>query len=73
MFDISISELLIIFLVLIIFVGPKNLPTIAKTFGKISGKVKDFFNNVKEEIEREDNYKELKKIEKEIKERSNKS
>jgi|TARA_B100000902_G_scaffold250240_1_gene236811 sec-independent protein translocase protein TatB len=73
MFDISISELLIIFLVLIIFVGPKNLSTIAKAFGKISGKVKNFFNNVKEEIEREDNYKELKKIEKEIKERSNKS
>ena len=73
MFDISILELLIIFLVLIIFVGPKNLPVIAKAFGKILGKVKNFFNNVKEEIEREDNYKELKKIEKEIKERSNKS
>ncbi|MDG2252765.1 MAG: Sec-independent protein translocase protein TatB [Methylophilaceae bacterium] len=73
MFDISFSELLLIIFALIIFISPKNIPTIARAFGKMLKKSKSFMSDIKDEIEREGKFKELKKIQKEIKKRSIKS
>tara|TARA_B100000768_G_scaffold163952_1_gene165559 strand:- start:1044 stop:1265 length:222 start_codon:yes stop_codon:yes gene_type:complete len=73
MFDISFSELLIVIFTAILFIPSKNIPTIARTFGKMLKKSKSFMADIKEEIEREGKFKELKKIQKEIKKRSNKS
>ena len=70
MFDISFAELLIIFLALIIFVAPKNIPMLARGAGKITKKVKIFILDIKRELERESKFKELKNIEKEIKKNS---
>ena len=67
MFDISFAELLIIFLALIIFVAPKNIPMLARGAGKITKKVKIFISDIKKELQRESKFKELKNIEKEIK------
>ena len=67
MFDISFAELLIIFLALIIFVAPKNIPMLARGAGKITKKVKIFISDIKKELERESKFKELKNIEKDIK------
>ena len=73
MFDISFSELLIVIFTAILFIPSKNIPTIARTFGKMLKKSKSFMADIKEEIEREGKFKELKKIQKEIKKRSIKS
>ena len=73
MFDISISELFVIILAIIIFVAPKNLPTLASALGKITQKTKNFILEIKNEIDTEDRFKELKNIEKEIKSRSRKN
>ena len=70
MFDISIAELIIITMAIIIFVAPKNLPALARTLGKVSQKIKNFFLEIKNEIDTEERFKELKSIEKEIKRRS---
>ena len=70
MFDISIAELIIITMAIITFVAPKNLPTLARTLGKVSQKIKNFFLEIKNEIDTEERFKELKSIEKEIKRRS---
>jgi len=73
MLDISFSELLIIIFVFIVIVSPKNIPSIARATGRTIQKAKVFMADIKEEIEREDKFKELKKIQKEIKKRSIKS
>ena len=70
MFDISFSELLIVIFVLIIFISPKNIPLIARAAGRMLNRSKSFMGDIKEEIEREGKFKELKKIQKEIKKRS---
>ena len=70
MIDISFAELFIIFLALIIFVGPKNIPMLARGAGKITKKVKIFISDIKKELERESKFKELKNIEKDIKKNS---
>lgn len=73
MFDISFAELIIIILIGLIFVAPKNLPILARVVGKVFQQAKFFLAEIKEELDRESNFKELKKIEREIKKRSNKS
>ena len=70
MFDISFAELFIIFLALIIFVVPKNIPMLVRGAGKITKKVKIFISDIKRELERESKFKELKNIEKDIKKNS---
>ena len=67
MFDISLAELVIITLVLIIFVSPKNIPVLARGAGKITKKLKFFVYKIKQELQREAKFKQLKNIEKEIK------
>ena len=67
MFDISFAELIIIFLALILFVSPSNMPMLARGAGKITKKVKIFISDIKKELQRESKFKELKNIEKEIK------
>ena len=67
MFDISFAELIIIILVLMIFISQKNLPVLARGAGKITKKIKNFIYEIKQELLRETKFKQLKKIEKEIK------
>ena len=70
MFDISFAELLVVLLALIIFVSPQNIPILARGAGKIAKKIKSFMSDIKQEFERENKFKELKDIEKEIKKNS---
>ena len=54
MFGISFSELLVIFLIILVVFGPERLPQIANTLGKALGefnrKTNDFTNNIKDEF-----------------------
>ena len=67
MLDISFAEFCIVILVAIIFVSPKNFPTLFKSLANIYKKAKNSLMDIKEEIEREDKFQELKKIENEFK------
>ena len=62
MFDISFAELIIILLVIIIFVSPKNLPILARGVGRIIKRIKIFMLEIKQEFQRESKFKELKNI-----------
>ena len=72
MLDISLAELIVILCVIVIFVAPKNLPTLGRFFGRALRKTKNYIDNIRNEIDTEDRFKELKKIEKEINKRSTK-
>ena len=46
MFDISFSELLIVIFAVILFISPKNIPSIARTSGKMLKKSKSFIDDI---------------------------
>lgn len=49
--SIGIGEIIIILLVAFVFVGPDNLPKIAKAVGKIVNKYKSAINEAKKEMD----------------------
>ncbi len=51
MFDVGMQELLVVFVVALIFIGPKKLPEIARTLGKMMGELKRAGDEIKEKIE----------------------
>lgn len=51
MFDISWSELLILGVVTLVFVGPKELPTLMRTLGKYAGVVRRHANDFKAQFD----------------------
>lgn len=53
MFDIGFSELLIIFVVALLVVGPERLPVVAKKVGLYIGRMKRSFQSIKDEVEQE--------------------
>jgi len=73
MFDVSFSELVVIFFVALMVIGPEKLPKLAKVLGKLTGRAQSYIGKLKEEIEREEKFKELQKIQREIKKKSIKS
>ena len=73
MFDISFSELVVVFFVALMVIGPEKLPKVAKVLGKLTGRAQNYIGKFKEEIEREEKFRELQKIQREIKKKSIKS
>ena len=53
MFDIGFSELLIIFVVALLVIGPERLPVVARKMGLYLGKMKRSFQSIKDEVEKE--------------------
>ncbi|ADJ23075.1 twin-arginine translocation protein, TatB subunit [Hyphomicrobium denitrificans ATCC 51888] len=51
MFDISWSELLILGVVTLVFVGPKELPTLMRTLGKYAGVIRRHANEFKSQFD----------------------
>jgi|GEM_PF-6673193 Sec-independent protein translocase protein TatA len=66
MFDVSFSEFIAIIIVLALFINPKKIPEISNSIGKAMSKVHNLLFNIKEEVFREETFKNLKKIQKEI-------
>ena len=52
MFNIGGGELLVIFLVVLIFIGPTKLPEVARTLGKIASSIKKMNTNFQDEMKR---------------------
>lgn len=63
MFDIGFQELIMIAVVALIVVGPKRLPELAKTAGKVFADLKRSFDGVKAQVNAE-----MKEVEKEAEE-----
>lgn len=70
MFGIGSTELLVILVVALIVLGPKSIPQIAKTIGKVMGEFRrvstEFQRTINVELEQEDHEKRKKEAEKEL-------
>jgi len=53
MFDIGMPEMIMIFVVALLVIGPKNLPEVAKALGKGLGELKKSFQDVKDTVQEE--------------------
>jgi len=53
MFDVGFSELLLVFVVALIVIGPERLPRVARAAGLWIGRMRAFVSQVKEDIDRE--------------------
>lgn len=66
MFDISFSELLVIALVALIVIGPERLPRVARVVGLMAGRVRRYAQDFRQEINREIELDELKRLQEEV-------
>ena len=53
MFDIGLPELIVIFVVALLVLGPKGLPDLGRTLGKGLGELKRALQDAKEQVETE--------------------
>ncbi len=53
MFDVGFTELLVIFVVALLVVGPERLPAVARKLGLYVGKMRRSFQSIKDEVEQE--------------------
>lgn len=61
MFDVGFSEMLLVALVALLVLGPERLPGAARTAGRLIGKLKRSWSDVRDEIDRELQAEDLKK------------
>ena len=62
MFDIGLSELMVIGVVALVVIGPERLPKVARTMGHLFGRLQRYVTQVKSDISREMELAELGKI-----------
>lgn len=68
MFDVSLSEVMVIAIVALIVIGPERLPKVARTLGHLLGRMQRYVGVVKADISRELQLDELKKLQAEMQE-----
>ena len=66
MFDIGISEIMVIAVVALIVLGPEKLPKTARTLGHLFGRLQRYVGEVKADINRELALEDLKKLQAEV-------
>ena len=62
MFELSFGKMMIIAVVALIVLGPEKLPKVARTLGHLLGRARSYANQVKQDIDREMQMDELKKL-----------
>ncbi len=62
MFDIAFSEIIVVLVISLIVIGPEKLPAVARKFGKIMSQFRRYVTGVKQEIDRDLQLEELKKL-----------
>ncbi|MET0918726.1 MAG: Sec-independent protein translocase protein TatB, partial [Burkholderiales bacterium] len=67
MFDVGLSEIMVIAVVALIVLGPEKLPKTARTLGHLFGRLQRYVSDVKADINRELELEELKKMQAEVK------
>ena len=53
MFDIGFFELVLIFVICLVVLGPERLPAVARTLGHWTGRARNAFNHLRYELESE--------------------
>lgn len=53
MFDIGFFELVLIFVICLVVLGPERLPSVARALGHWTGRARNAFNNLRYELEAE--------------------
>ncbi len=66
MFDVGISELMVIAVVALVVIGPERLPKVARTAGLLLGRLQRYVSDVKADINREMQLDELKKLQQQV-------
>lgn len=66
MFDVGLTELMIIGVVALVVIGPERLPKVARTAGHILGRLQRYVSDVKSDINREIQLDELKKLQQQV-------
>ena len=66
MFDVGLSELMVIAVVALVVIGPERLPKVARTAGLLLGRLQRYVSDVKADINREMQLDELKKMQQEM-------
>lgn len=66
MFDVSLTELMVIGVVALIVIGPERLPRVARTAGILLGRLQRYVSDVKTDIRREMQLDELKKMQQQM-------
>ena len=66
MFDVGLSELMVIAVVALVVIGPERLPRVARTAGLLLGRLQRYVSDVKSDINREIQLDELKKMQQEM-------
>jgi len=59
MFDVSFSELMLIGVIALIVIGPERLPKVARTVGHLLGRAQRYVSEVKSDIQKEMDLKEI--------------
>ena len=72
MFDVSLSELMIVGVVALIVIGPERLPRVARTMGHLLGRLQRYVGQVKADINREMQLDDLKKFQTQMEDEANK-
>ena len=72
MFDIAFSELLLIGLVALVVIGPERLPKVARTVGTWLGRLNRYVAQVKQDIDRDMELEELRKLQQQMKDSAQK-
>ena len=72
MFDIGFSELMLIGVVALVVLGPERLPKVARTAGALLGRLNRYASQVKQDIDREIQLEELRKVQKDMQESAQK-
>jgi sec-independent protein translocase protein TatB len=66
MFDVNLSELMVIAVVALVVIGPERLPKVARTAGLLLGRLQRYVGDVKADINREIQIDELKKLQQQM-------
>jgi sec-independent protein translocase protein TatB len=72
MFDVAFSELLVIGVVALVVIGPERLPKVARTAGAWLGRLNRYVAQVKQDIDRDMQLEELRKLQAQMKETAQK-
>jgi len=71
MFDVGLTELMVIAVVALVVIGPERLPKVARTVGLLLGRLQRYVGDVKADINREMQLDELKKLQQQVVEQAN--
>ena len=69
MFELSFGKMMIIAIVALIVLGPEKLPKVARTLGHLLGRARSYANQVKQDIDREMQMDELRKLQQQAQDR----